>query len=47
VERRHGQAGATYGVVMKLLSGLEENGHCVVTDKFFCSILLFENLVNV
>jgi hypothetical protein len=26
------QGGATYAVVMKLLQGLEEEGHCVVKD---------------
>jgi hypothetical protein len=38
------QAGATYGVVMNLLRGLEGKGHCVVMDNFFCSILLFRDL---
>jgi hypothetical protein len=38
------QAGAAYGVVMKLLSGLEGKGHCVVMDNFFCSIPLFRDL---
>jgi hypothetical protein len=37
---------SAYGVVMKLLSGLEERGHCVVMDNFFCSIPLFEDLVK-
>jgi hypothetical protein len=29
---------------MKLLSGLEDKGHCVVMDNFFCSIPLFRDL---
>jgi hypothetical protein len=41
-----GEAGAAYGVVMKLLLGLEEKGHCVVMDNYFCSIPLFEELVG-
>jgi hypothetical protein len=31
---------------MKLLHGLEDNGHCVVMDNYFCSIPLFEELVR-
>jgi hypothetical protein len=31
---------------MKLLRGLEEKGHCVVMDNYFCSILLFEDLAK-
>jgi hypothetical protein len=38
------QAGAAYGVVMKLLSGLEDKGNCVVMDNYFCSIPLFRDL---
>jgi hypothetical protein len=38
------QAGAAYGMVMNLLHGLEEKGHCVVMDNYFCSILLFRDL---
>jgi hypothetical protein len=38
--------GSAYGVVMNLLSGLEERGHCVVMDNYFCSIPLFEDLVK-
>jgi hypothetical protein len=41
-----GEASAAYGVVMKLLSGLEGKGHCVVIDNYFCSIPLFEDLVR-
>jgi hypothetical protein len=41
-----GEAGAAYGVVMKLLRGLEDKGHCVVMDNYFCSIPLFEELVR-
>jgi hypothetical protein len=40
------QDGAAYGVVMKLLQGLEEKGHCVVMDNLFCSIPLFRDLAN-
>jgi hypothetical protein len=46
VEGTHGQAGSAYGVVMKLLRGLEKKGHCVVMDNFFCSIPLFEDLMK-
>jgi hypothetical protein len=35
VEGIHGHAGSAYGVVMKLLRGLEEKGHCVVMDYLF------------
>jgi hypothetical protein len=42
----HGEAGAAYGVVMKLLQGLEGKGHCVVMDNYFCSIPLFKDLVS-
>jgi hypothetical protein len=38
------EAGAAYGMVMKLLNGLEDKGHCVVMDNFFCSIPLFRDL---
>jgi hypothetical protein len=31
---------------MKLLRGLEERGHCVVMDNYFCSIPLFKELVR-
>jgi hypothetical protein len=31
---------------MKLLRGLEEKGHCVVMDNYFCSIPLFEDLAK-
>jgi hypothetical protein len=37
--------GAAYGVVMKLLEGLEEKEHCVVMDNYFCSIPLFKDLL--
>jgi hypothetical protein len=40
------EVGAAYGIVMKLLRGLEEKGHCVVMDNYFCSIPLFEELVR-
>jgi hypothetical protein len=35
-----------YGVVMKLLNGLEGKGHCVVMDNFFCSVFLFKDLLS-
>jgi hypothetical protein len=41
----HEEAGAAYGVVMKLLQDLEGKGHCVVMDNYFCSIPLFKDLV--
>jgi hypothetical protein len=41
-----GQGGAAYGVVMNLLQGLEEKRHCMVIDKFFCSIPLFRDLAS-
>jgi hypothetical protein len=44
VEAPCGQGGAAYGVVMKLLQGLEEKGHCVVMDNFFTSVPLFRYL---
>jgi hypothetical protein len=40
------EASSAYGVVMKLLRGLEEKGHCVVLDNFFGSIPLFEDLLK-
>jgi hypothetical protein len=40
------QGGAAYVVVMKLLQGLEEKGHSVVMDNFFCSIPLFQDLAS-
>jgi hypothetical protein len=46
MERPCGEAGAAYGVVMKLLKGMEGEGHCVVMDNFCCSIPLFEDLVK-
>jgi hypothetical protein len=45
MEGPHGEAGAVYGVVMKLLTGLEGKGHYVVIDNYFCSILFFQDLV--
>jgi hypothetical protein len=44
VEIPRSEIGAAYGVVMKLLEGLEEKGHCVVMDNYFCSIPLFKDL---
>jgi hypothetical protein len=35
-----------YGMVMKLLHGLEGKEHCVVMDNYFCSIPLFKDLVS-
>jgi hypothetical protein len=32
MEGPRGEAGAAYGVVMKLLNGLEEKGQCVVNS---------------
>jgi hypothetical protein len=32
-------------MVMKLLEGLEEKGHCVVMDNVFCSVPLFKDLL--
>jgi hypothetical protein len=46
VEVPFGQGDAAYGVVMKLLQGLEDKGHCVVMNNFFCSIPLFRDLAN-
>jgi hypothetical protein len=40
------EASAAYAVVMKLLRGLEEKGHCVVMDNYFYSIQLFEDLLK-
>jgi hypothetical protein len=40
------EGGVAYGVVMNLLRGLEEKGHCVVMDNFLYSIPLFEDLVE-
>jgi hypothetical protein len=39
-----GEGGATYGVVMRLVQGLEGKGHCVVMDNFFCLVPLFRDL---
>ena len=38
------EASIAYGVVMKLLSGLEDKRHCVVMYNLFCSIPLFTDL---
>jgi hypothetical protein len=46
IEVPRGEVGAAYGVIMKLLRGLEEKGHCIVMDNYFCSIPLFEELVR-
>jgi hypothetical protein len=46
VEAPNGETGAAYRVVMKLLKGLHEKGHCVVMDNYFCSIPLFKDLVS-
>jgi hypothetical protein len=46
VEAPLGQGGVAYGVVMNLLHGLEEKGHCVVMDNFFSSIPLFRDLAS-
>jgi hypothetical protein len=46
VEAPSGQGGAAYGVVMNLLRGLEDKGHCVVMDNFFTSIPLFRDLAS-
>jgi hypothetical protein len=46
VEGPRGDASAAYGVVMKLLRGVEEKGHCVVMDNYFCSIPLFVDLAK-
>jgi hypothetical protein len=35
----------TYGVMMKLLHGLEKKGHCVVMDNFFLFHSFFQRLV--
>jgi hypothetical protein len=39
-----GKGGAAYGVVMRLVQGLEGKGHCVVMDNFFCLVPLFRDL---
>jgi hypothetical protein len=41
-----GEASATYGIVMNLLRRLENKGHCIVMDNYFCSIPLLEDLVR-
>jgi hypothetical protein len=46
IQGPRGEASAAYGVVMTLLTGLEEKGHCVVMDNYFCSIPLFEDLAK-
>ena len=46
VEGPWGEVSVAYGVVMKLLRGLEEKGHCVVMDNYFCSIPLFVDLAK-
>jgi hypothetical protein len=46
VEAPSGQGGAAYGVVMNLLRGLEDKGHCVVMDNFFTSVPLFRDLAS-
>jgi hypothetical protein len=40
------ETNAAYGVVMKLLQGLERKRHCIVMDTYFCSIPLFKDLVT-
>ena len=41
-----GEGGAAYEVVMRLVQGLEDKGHCVVMDNFFCSVPLFKDLAS-
>jgi hypothetical protein len=41
MEGHRGDVSATYGLVIKLLTGLEEKGHCIVLDNYFCSVPLF------
>jgi hypothetical protein len=41
-----GEGGAAYGVVMRLVQGLKDKGHCVVMDNFFCSMSLFKDLAS-
>ena len=46
VEAPFRQGGAAYGVVINLLQGLEDKGHCVIMDNFFTSIPLFMELAS-
>ena len=46
IEAPSGQGGAAYSIVMNLLQGLEDKGHCVVIDNFFTSIPLFRELAS-
>jgi hypothetical protein len=39
-----GKASLAHAIVMKLLQGLEDRGHCVVMDNYFFSIGLFKDL---
>jgi hypothetical protein len=40
------EVGAAYRMVMKMLYGLERNGHCAIIDNYFCSTPHFQNLVQ-
>ena len=46
VEAPSGEGSVAYGVVMNLLQGLEDKGHCVVMENFFTSIPLFRDLAS-
>jgi hypothetical protein len=39
-----GEASLAHAIVMKLLQGLENKGHCIVMDNYFSSIGLFKDL---
>jgi hypothetical protein len=38
------EASLAHAIVMKLLQGLEDKGHCIVMDNYFSSIRLFKDL---
>jgi hypothetical protein len=42
----YGEAGATYGAVMKMLHSLKRRNHRIVIDNYFCFIPLFQNLIQ-
>jgi hypothetical protein len=46
MEGPHGEAGAAYGVVIKILHSLEMKAHYVVMDTYFYSIPFFQDLIQ-
>jgi hypothetical protein len=46
IEGPCGKVGIVCGVVLEMLHGIEEKGHCIVINNHFFSIPLFQDLVQ-